>query len=157
MAASNLFLQLQDTIEQSLRSRRTAWYIDIHWNDPVTATNYWIGVVIVAATICTADDKTGDRLKLLEPVPFDFLHQTKRMVPLLGLHQKWKRKANCFCYFTFLTKLFKTRIRSKTQQGHLHDSVWFTSFVNCLIFLKMNWICLRILEIPSAFVPVEYL
>ena len=86
MTASNFFLQLQDTIEQSLSSRRTAWYIDIHWNDPVTATNYWIGVVIVATTICTAEFRTEDKLKLLQPVPFDFLHQTKSMAPLLGLH-----------------------------------------------------------------------
>lgn len=42
LAAADLFLQLKDSIEQSLCRRRAARYIDIHRNNPVTATHHCV-------------------------------------------------------------------------------------------------------------------
>lgn len=47
----DLLLQLQDTVQEGLRSGGTARDIDVHRDDPITAAHYAVRVVIVATSI----------------------------------------------------------------------------------------------------------
>ncbi|KAH7111325.1 hypothetical protein B0J11DRAFT_447494, partial [Dendryphion nanum] len=51
---SHLFLQLEDTIHQSLGGRWAPWDIDINRNDPIHTSHHTITVVIVSATVRAA-------------------------------------------------------------------------------------------------------
>lgn len=58
----NLPLQLKHAIHQRLRSRRAPRNIDVHWDNPINASNDTVAVVIVSTTVSTrphADDPTG--------------------------------------------------------------------------------------------------
>src|SRR5712691_5568220 len=50
--APDLFLQQQNTVQQSLCRWRTARHIDVDRYDPVAAAYHRVGIMIVAATVC---------------------------------------------------------------------------------------------------------
>ena len=131
MAASNLFLQLQDTIEQSLSSRRTPWYIDIHWNDPVTATNYWIGVVIVTATICTAEYRTEDKLKLLQLGAFWFFPPNKAYGSPFRSSLKVEKKTKLLLLLHIFNKTDYSKLGSGLKLNRVIYTIQFDSGFVC--------------------------
>lgn len=52
-APIDLFLQLEESIQQSLSSWRTAWNIYVNRNNPVTPPNHWVRVVVISSTVST--------------------------------------------------------------------------------------------------------
>ncbi len=59
-----LLLQLEDAIHQGFAGWRTSWHVDIDGNDPVTASDHAVAVVVVSTSVGTAthtDDPSGIR------------------------------------------------------------------------------------------------
>lgn len=48
----NLILQLENSVKQRLSSRRAAWHIYIHRNDPIHTSHDTVAVMVVSSTVC---------------------------------------------------------------------------------------------------------